>query len=182
MDWGALGKSLLSTVPVIGSILGGPPGMAVTAVGSLVGSLFGVEPDPITISQAIAADPDAYVKLKALEDKEKARLHEWQVIQLQAELANVVSARTREIELAKAGHAASWGTSIIAFIVTIGFFGMLYLLFYYGEEKLGASGLMLIGILGSAFASVVNYYLGSSLGSSEKNNLLFNSAPKEKVS
>ncbi len=172
MDWGTLGKSLLSTVPVIGSILGGPPGMALTAVGGLVGSLFGVEPDPISISQAIASDPDAYVKLKALEDKEKARLHEWQVVQLQAELANVVSARTREIELAKSGHAASWGTSIIAFIVTVGFFGMLYLLFIYGEEKLGASGLMLIGILGSAFASVVNYYLGSSLGSAQKNTLL----------
>ena len=53
-------------------------------------------------------------------------------------------------------------------IVTVGFFAMLWLVLSGGKSELGDAGLMLLGTLASAFGAVVNYYLGSSLGSTSK--------------
>ena len=96
---------------------------------------------------------------------------EWQSTQLNAELENVKSAREREVALAQAGHGASWATSIVSCIVTIGFFVMLYLVISGGKAELGDAGLMLLGTLATGFGAVINYYLGSSLGSASKDKL-----------
>ena len=61
----------------------------------------------------------------------------------------------------------------LAFMVTAGFFGVLWVLM---TAQTGGfmrdSLLIMVGALGAAFGSVVNYYFGSSSGSAAKNALL----------
>ena len=61
-------------------------------------------------------------------------------------------------------------TAVLSVLVVIGFFGALWLVI--GLERVNEPALLLLGGLGSAFAAVINYYLGSSIGSSVKTALL----------
>ena len=66
---------------------------------------------------------------------------------------------------------------ILAYIITFGFFGMLTLNYTNYLPDINASVMnIMIGSLGTAWVSIVNYYFGSSLGSHSKNELL--SKPK----
>lgn len=171
MSWADVGKAVAKVAPVLGGVLGGPVGAIAGAAGALVGSFLGVDADPDAITKAMA-DPDTLLKIKQLESDERQRLLEWQTAQLNAELENIKSAREREVALAQAGHGASWATSIVSCIVTIGFFVMLYLVISGGKAELGDAGLMLLGTLATGFGAVINYYLGSSIGSAAKDKLL----------
>ena len=171
MSWADVGKAVAKVAPVLGGVLGGPVGAIAGAAGALVGSFLGVDADPEAITKAMA-DPDTLLKLKQLESDERQRLLEWQTTQLNAELENIKSAREREVALAQAGHGASWATSIVSCIVTVGFFVMLYLVISGGKAELGDAGLMLLGTLATGFGAVINYYLGSSIGSASKDKLL----------
>ena len=173
MSWADVGKVVAKAAPVLGAVLGGPVGAIAGAAGALVSSFLGVDADPEAITKAMA-DPETLVKLKQLESDERQRLLEWQSTQLNAELENVKSAREREVALAQAGHGASWATSIVSCIVTIGFFVMLYLVISGGKAELGDAGLMLLGTLATGFGAVINYYLGSSIGSAAKDRFLGN--------
>ena len=168
MEWADVGRAVAKTAPVLGSVLGGPVGAIAGAAGSLIASALGCEPDPEAVQRTIAQSPDLLLKLKDLEIQQQAQILQWQNQQIQAELSDRMSARDREVELAKSGHGASWATSIVSVIVTVGFFAMLWLVLSGGKSELGDAGLMLLGTLASAFGAVVNYYLGSSLGSTSK--------------
>jgi hypothetical protein len=169
MTWAEIGKKVASVAPVLGGVLGGPVGAVAGAAGALLGSFLGVDPEPEKIAAALS--PETLVRLKELEVRQQDRLLDWQTEQIRCETANVVSARQREIELARAGHGASWGTSVISIIVTLGFFVMLYLTMRYKSE-LGEAGLLLLGTLSTAFGAVINYYLGSSSGSAAKERII----------
>ncbi len=172
MSWADVGRAVAKAAPVLGSVLGGPVGAIAGAAGSLIASALGCEPDPDDIQKTIAQSPDLLLKLKDLEIQQQAQLLQWQSQQVQAELSDRMSARDREVELAKSGHGASWATSIVSVIVTVGFFAMLWMVLSGGKSELGDAGLMLLGTLASAFGAVVNYYLGSSLGSASKDAFL----------
>lgn len=169
MNWSDIGKKIAAAAPVLGGILGGPPGAVIGAAGSLLASFLGVEPEPRAVAAALT--PETLVRLKELEVRQQEVLLSWQSEQLKCETANVTSARQREIELARAGHGASWGTSVVSVIVTLGFFVMLYFVMRYKAE-LGEAGLMLLGTLSTAFGAVINYYLGSSSGSAAKERII----------
>lgn len=168
MSWADVGKAIAGAAPVLGSILGGPVGAVVGAAGSLVASALGCEASPDAVQAALKANPEYALKLKDLEIQEQAQILRWQSEQLQAALSDRMSARERETELAKTGHGAAWATSIVSIIVTVGFFAMLWAVLDGGRSELGDAGLMLLGTLSSAFGAVVQYYLGSSLGSASK--------------
>ena len=165
LAWSDIGKVVGKAAPILGSVLGGPAG---AAAGALVASALGCESQPEAVEKALQASPEMLVKLKELEVAEKSRLLDWQTAQLNAELGNVQSARSREVELVKASSITGWSTSIVAGIVTVGFFVMLYVVLTQGKSELGEPGILLLGSLSTAFGSVVNYYLGSSLGSALK--------------
>lgn len=167
MNWTEIGKTVASVAPVLGAVLGGPVGAVAGAAGALLGSYLGVEPDPASVARALN-DPQTLLRIRELESRQQDRLLEWQTAQLKAEVDNMQSAREREIELARAGHAASWGTSIVATIVTLGFFVMLGFILSGHKSELGDAGIMLLGTLATAFGAVINYYLGSSSGSTAK--------------
>ena len=171
ISWKDIGKSVASVAPTLAGALGGPVGAIAGAAGSLLCSALGVT-DEEQAAKAIATNPEALVKIKELEFTHQARLLEWQTAQLNADLANITSARQREVELAKSGSYISWSTSLVALIVTVGFFVMLYIVISSGKETLGDAGLMLLGTLSTSFGAVIQYYLGSSLGSANKERML----------
>lgn len=166
MDWKDVAGTVAKAAPVLGAVLGGPVGAVATAAGGLLASVLGVESDPGTVAQAITADPEAMVKLRQIEADERGRLLDWQAEQLRAELENTKDARAREVALARAGHGGAWVTGIVALVVVAGFFGMLRVVLE--QQDVSEPALLLLGSLGTAFGAVVNYYLGSSLGSYQK--------------
>lgn len=169
MDWKDVGKTVAKAAPVLGAVLTGPAGAIAASAGALAASFLGEEPEPENLMRALE-NPEAMIRLRELEDRHRARLLEWQARQLELEVENTKSARNREVELAKAGSAAAWITGIVALVVIVGFFGMLHQVL--AKDLINEPALILLGSLGTAFGAVVNYYLGSSLGSTRKTNFL----------
>lgn len=169
MNWKDVGKSIAAVAPLLGAVLTGPVGAVAASAGTLAASFLGVEPKPEIIA-GMLKDPKTMLRLKELEDQHRARLVEWQTRQLELEVENTKSARNREVELAKTGSAAAWVTGLVAMVVITGFFGMLHQVL--AKEMVNEPALILLGSLGTAFGAVVNYYLGSSLGSTRKNAIL----------
>ncbi len=169
MNWKDVGVVAAKAAPVLGAVLGGPVGAVAGAAGTLLASALGVEADPATVLRKLA-DPQSEVVLKELEVRRQESLLSWQKEQLSAELMNVTDARAREVALARAGHGASYAGALVSLVVVVGFFWMLTGVME--QERVNEPTLLLLGFLGTAFGSVVNYYLGSSLGSYRKNTLL----------
>lgn len=69
MSWSSVADEVAKFAPVVGSILGGPVGLAVGSVGKLVAQALGVANTPDAVSQALKTDPQAAVKLAALESQ-----------------------------------------------------------------------------------------------------------------
>lgn len=168
MDWNGIGTTVARVAPLLGAALGGPVGAVASAAGALLGSALGVAPEPASVAAALG-DPQALATLRELEVRERARLLDWQAEQLRAELDNTRDARAREVALARAGHGGAWVTGLVALVVVAGFFGMLRVVLE--QPSVSEPALLLLGSLGTAFGAVVNYYLGSSLGSFRKDEL-----------
>lgn len=60
---------------------------------------------------------------------------------------------------------------VLAYLITFGFFGMLLVINFLPEANQAILNIM-IGSLGTAWVSIVNYYFGSSIGSKNKNELI----------
>lgn len=60
---------------------------------------------------------------------------------------------------------------VLAYLITFGFFGMLLVINFLPEANQAILNIM-IGSLGTAWVSIVNYYFGSSIGSKTKNELI----------
>jgi len=169
MTWKDVGRMAANTAPILACVLTGPVGAISSAAGALLASFLGQEPEPQTVAKTLL-DPAALARVRELEEQELSRLLEWQARQVELELANVQDARRREVELATVGHGLAWSTTAVALIVAVGFFVMLWSVLRQGEVSEAA--LLLLGCLGTAFGAVINYYLGSSLGSAQKNRFM----------
>lgn len=88
MNWSDIGNILGKSAPMVGSLLGGPAG---AAVGALVASALGVTSDPDAVNSALAADPEALVKVQELQLNAKVQLQQLAVqietVRIQAESA-----------------------------------------------------------------------------------------------
>jgi hypothetical protein len=65
----------------------------------------------------------------------------------------------------------SWMPSILAIMVTVGFFGILYALMM-GYAKPSNELMIMLGSLGTAWSGIIAYYYGSSAGSQAKTDAL----------
>lgn len=162
-DW----KKLVGTVaPMLGTALGGPlGGLAVQAIGSALGLSDATEDK---ISQALAgAKPEDLLKLKAADQQFVQDMRALDIDMERINAANTDSARTMQTT------TRSKVPAILAILVTIGFFGIL-LGMMTGSLAASEQGALLImlGALGAAWGSVINFYFGSSNGSQAKDAMM----------
>jgi hypothetical protein len=150
---------ILAALPTLGSLVSGGKADAVISAGTKIAKeVFGTT-DEVSIAKAIETNP-------ALAEQFKAKL-EAETATLAAQLADVQDARATTVRLAESGSAISWGAPVISVIVVIGYLGLVFALLFKTIPDNQVT-LVLFGGLSAAFAQVINYWLGSSAGSANK--------------
>lgn len=155
-----------AVAPTLGTALGGPLG---AVAGTFIAKALGAPPgDEKAIEAAVASgDPDVLVKLKQADNDFKAHLADVGLAEDRLVFDDKANARSREIALRDSTPA------ILAYGVTIGFFGTLGYLLAYGKPAAGGDALLvLLGSLGTAWTAIVSFYYGSSQGSARKDAAL----------
>lgn len=164
MKFSDAAKKIVSALaPTLATALGGPLAGAATAqiVKSLGGSNEAVE------AALAAADPQTLVQLKNAEAEFQKFLldHDLNLEKINSEDRN--SARNRQIQLRDTTPA------VLAYAVTIGFFGTLTFMLVHGKPTTGGDALLvMLGSLGTAWAAIIAYFFGSSAGSKQKTELM----------
>jgi hypothetical protein len=163
-------KGLVSAgAPLIGGLIGGPAG---SKVATMVAGALGVENTPEAIEMELAKNPDALLKLKELETTHKTKLEELTLEETKAVIQDKQHARNTEIERLKAGGSNIF-MYVLATVVVVGFFGIVGALFMKAVPE-GSKAIVhiLFGSLSAAFGSIMQYFFGSSKGSSEKTAMM----------
>jgi hypothetical protein len=164
-------RTVISAIaPWIGTALGGPlGGMAVDTLGKIFGLTDTTED---SLKAAISgATPEQMLALKTADNDFKLKMQELGFKQI-TDLEKIAaddrdSARKREMSV------KDLTPMLLAVGVTIGFFGVLTFLLVNGKPIAGGDALLvMLGSLGTAWASVMGYYFGSSAGSAQKSDLL----------
>jgi hypothetical protein len=164
LDW----KQIVGTVaPALATALGGPlAGMATRAV---AGAVLGDEDaQPEAVEAAIlAGGPDVLVKLREADRAFAVRMRELDVDLERITAGDRDSARQRE---SRTGD--TFTPRALAFLITCGFFGVLFWLLRFGKPDVGGDALLvMLGSLGTAWTGVINYFYGSNKNSAEKTSL-----------
>lgn len=133
MEWKEVAGAVAKSAPMLGGLLFGPPGAAVGAVGAMIASALGVGGTPDEVSQALATNPDAAVKIKEIEKSRQVELQALtvQVItaQLAAESAAIQAVNATMQAEVKAEHwpTYSW-RPFCGFVFGVTFFGVYFVL------------------------------------------------------
>lgn len=162
ISWEKVGRAVADAAPILGSLAAGPAG---GAVGALIAQKLGTASDPEAVLEAMKADPEALLKIKQLEQDERDSVRNWQTMTLQAELADVQSAR--------AAHKDHWMPSVLTMILGIMVIVMGYGLFAYPippENK--DMAVYIFGSIVTLFSSSVTYWIGTSRSSHNKDKML----------
>ena len=158
MDW------LKQIAPTIATALGGPlAGMAVSAISKAVGVDEDKVQDMIS-SNKLSADQVAQLKLAEIELAKQA-----QELGLNFEKLAVDDRKSaREMQ----ATTRSMMPPILASAVTIGFFGIVVMMFFNQVDSNNPAILMMLGSLGTAWTGIIAYYFGSSAGSQAKTEMM----------
>ena len=163
MDW------LKQIAPTIATALGGPlAGMAVSAISKAIG----VDPEKVgdlISSNKLTADQIAQVKIAEIELQRQA-----QELGLNFEKLEVEDRKSARDMQSK---TRSLMPPILAGTVTIGFFGIMVMMFIGKVDSANPAILMMLGSLGTAWTGIIAYYFGSSAGSQAKTDLLSKAGP-----
>lgn len=133
--------------------------------------------DPAQAAALIAADPVAseQFKLRALEVRAKAQADRDAhfLAALQTDAADRAGARAQTLALAQAGSPIAWGAPVVGVLV-LAAFGAAMVLALLRAIPQGSETVInvLLGTLAAMATQVVNYYLGSSVGSARKDSVL----------
>ncbi len=143
---------------LVGLAFGGEASAVAVKVEAAVRDVFGTA-DPASVRQQAEADPSKADALKARLDADTDRLR--------AELADTADARAATLSLAAARSPIAWGSPVISVIVVVAFAAVAgVVVARYGVES--PVGQLIAGALIAKFGTVVDYWLGSSRGSSER--------------
>lgn len=160
MNFGQTAKSVLATVaPLLGTAIGGPFG---GLAGTLLSKALGTS-DPKAMEAAITStDPDILLKLKQADIEFQEHLKQLNIDEEKLSFDDTANARGREI--AVKDHTPH----ILAYGITVGFFGILGFLLWNGKPPGGDVIMVMLGALGAAWTGIIQYYFGSSSGSAAK--------------
>jgi len=155
---------LEQVAPTLATMIGGP--LAGTAVSALE-SVFGLTPtgDKAAALQAVAAaTPDQLMALKAEDNRHAEVMAKMGLDTAALTFNDRDSARKREEEV------KDWVPGTLAIGLTVGFFGMLAWLVGH-EPPTGSRDIIniMLGSLGTGWATMCAYYYGSSSGASSQN-------------
>jgi len=164
MDW------LKTIAPTIATALGGPfGGLAYEAVSKVLG-VSQDDAKKMLDDGKLTADQIASVQQAEIALKAKA-----QELGLDFEQLAVTDRKSaREMQ----SNTHSFIPPVLAILVTIGFFGILYGLMTE-QFKTSDALLLMLGSLGTAWTGVIAFYFGSSAGSQAKDAMLHKSTPTE---
>lgn len=167
MNIGEKAKQIIGSVaPLIGTAIGGPFG---AMAGQLVKKALGIESDnDKAVESALASgNPEVLLKLKTAELEMQTKMKELDISEEQLHASDRANARNREIAL----HDHT--PAILAFVITVGFFGTLGYMLVKGKPETGGDALLvMLGALGAAWTAVTAYYFGSSAGSRKNQDAL----------
>jgi hypothetical protein len=109
MEWKDVGQIAAQFAPLVGTALGGPLG---TGIGAIIASVFGVDAQPDKVADAIAADPQAALKLREIESNNTTELQKAIIaagtLQIAEETKQIQAVNaTMQIE-AQSGHWPTW--------------------------------------------------------------------------
>lgn len=158
-----------TVAPALGTALGGP--FAGVATKFLADKLLGTDVEGASQDDLEAklerliqgGDPATLAKLKELDNTFKVQMKELGIKETGMYLADRSDARQREIVL------RDWTPRALASAVTLGFFGILFTLIFVKVEGTMLNVLnILLGSLGTAWTTILNYYFGSSKSSDMK--------------
>ena len=158
MNIGTKALQVLKTVaPMLGTAVGGPFG---AIAGAAISAALGTPgDDKATEAALLAATPDQLVALKKAEQDFQVRMRELEISEEKLSFDDAASARQREA--AVKDHTPA----ILAYSVTVGFFGVLAYMLHYGVPRQGGDVLLvMLGALGTAWTGITGYYFGSSVG------------------
>ena len=158
---------ILALVPGVGTV----PAVALGAVAALGRSLgLGSSAKPEDVLSAISTDPEIRLKAMVAENDFAVKMGQQDLDKLKAELADVQSARLRQVESEKATGKRDLNLYVLAWTIILGFFILMgFLLKWPVPEDQNGVVFMLFGALATGFGQVLQYFFGSSKGSSDKN-------------
>jgi hypothetical protein len=167
MNIGQRALQVLKTVaPTLATAVGGPFGaLAATAISAALGT--SAEGSKAADTALLAATPEALLALRKAEQDFALRMKELGISEDQLLYQDIASARAREIAV------RDNTPKVLAYLVTLGFFGTLAFLLIHGKPETGGDALLvMLGSLGTAWAGIMTYYYGSSVGSKNKDEAL----------
>jgi hypothetical protein len=172
----------ISLAPEIGKWLFGDAGeKTATAVVAAVQAVTGTT-DEAVASHVLSANPtaaaDLRVKLAQIAaDREKVQ-SDAAAAEFAAQLRDIADARAQTVALAQNHSPVQWAAPIVS-ITVLGTFGAVMYLALTRSLPVGSETLlnMLLGSLAAMATSVVGYWVGSSVGSAQKTELLYRSTP-----
>ncbi len=173
MDWKEDIVGLIkAAAPMVGTAIAGPLGGTLAKSGvSAILSAFGL-PDtatPADVKTAIETDPNAALKLKVAENDFLLKQKDQELEDIKLTLADIQSARQRQIDHEKATGKTDTNLYILTWVVVVGFFAVLIMNMVSAiPEGQNTTVSLLIGALIGGFTSVLSYFFGSSKGSSDK--------------
>jgi hypothetical protein len=147
--------SVSKVAPLLGSVLGSPfAGVAI----SLIAQAFGVNPHNLDeVANAINASPESNIKLKTLEYEHAETLAKIASTDYSTEVDDRKDARKNSVLYKDFLRH-------MAYLVTAGFFGALFMLFmpipFNTSERELLS--MLVGMLVSKWQTIIDFFYGSS--------------------
>lgn len=147
-------------------LLGQKAGDVVGTIVKVAKEVFGSD-DPAEINNMAKSNPDL---VSFYIERVKAETEQYK-----AALLDVADAREQTVTLVQAGSVIAWGAPTVSIIVTLGFVTVLLVWMMHppSSDPLTLTVLnILVGALGSSFTSVVSYWLGSSMGSKQKDDVI----------
>ena len=173
MDWSKVADVVGGAAPIVGTIFGGPVGTAAGGIIAGICSLFGADPsDPGDLLAKIQADPEAVLKLREFELRNKVELEKVALESDRLRYQDISDARGREMEITKVTGKRDKFQYALAAVIMIGFLTMVYFVLAGGTKIETALAGTLVGYVSAKADQVVVYFFGSSKGSSDKTNLL----------
>lgn len=165
MSFGSTAKQVIGTVaPLLGTALGGPFG---GLAGALLAKSLGTNDPKAQEAAIVSTDPEVLLQLRQAENELKQHMDDNKITEEQLHFADTANARAMQIST----HDST--PRYLAYFITIGFFATLGYLIVYGKPTTGGDVmLVMVGALGTAWASIIQFFYGSSAGSAAKTDVI----------